>query len=421
MRVAVIGAGAVGVTSAYFLAQNGHQVSVIERHGNVCEQASLGHAGLLGAGHLMPLAAPGMARQIASQWFRANTAVQFPPRQQLSYWRWLRSWIGECELDRMLANQRKMQRLGQYGLALLSDLTVAHQLDFQQRSGVLHLFRQPRDLSNASAGLDLLKQADIAHQVLDEAGCRQREIALNPTVPIAGGLYFPNDGQGNCVLFAKQLKTIMQQNGVEFRFQTDCRLINGHQNGVTLQLMDRHQSASHVFDAVVVATGADSLHWFDSLGIPLRAAPILSVSCTANLKNPEDSPGLSVVDASRQVVMTRMDKRIRVAGTVRLGNNVAQLRPSSWQLLRDTAGEWFPNAANYASGLDWSGQHLMVPDNAPVLGPTVQPNVYINAAHAETGWAMAVGAGKVLADQLSGRTVDIDVTGLGITRQTGHA
>ena len=210
MRVAVIGGGVAGVTTAYFLAQNGHQVSVIEQHGNVCEQASLGHAGLLGPAHLTPMATPGMPKQIISHWFKSNASHTLRPTLKPSQWRWLRSWMRESTIERMLINKEKMQRLGKYGQQLLLDVSHAHNLDFQQRSGILQLFRTGKEQHNYIDGLALLSDSDIAFQQLDEAGCRHCEPALNSHTSIAGGIYFPTDSQGNCVLFTKQLKNIVQ-------------------------------------------------------------------------------------------------------------------------------------------------------------------------------------------------------------------
>lgn len=416
MRVAVIGAGVVGVTTAYFLAQNGHQVSVIEQHGNVCEQASLGHAGLLGAAHLLPLAAPGMTRQIVSHWFKSNDSINFRPALSLSRLRWLRSWMRECSIERMLINKEKMQRLGKYSQQLLAEISLIHSLEFQQRSGILQLFRHPKNESNIAAGLELLSQADIPFQRLDEAGCRLCEPALHAQTPIAGGLYFPLDSQGNCVLFTKQLKAIAQQMGVEFEFLTECEHIVANHNGVTLQLKQTSQTRQHQFDAVVLAAGERSAALFDEIGITLRSANIVSYSNTANIKNIEDSPRVSIIDDSTQVALTRMDKRIRVAGSWTIGKASNADDQRAWQLLRKTGADWFPDAANYHTGSNWSGNHLMLPDNAPLLGQTAQRNIYLNTAHAEFGWAMALGSSKVVADLISGRNPDINLDGLNLAR-----
>lgn len=415
MRVAVIGAGVTGVATAYFLAQLGHQVSVIEQQGNVCEQASLGHAGLLGPGHLMPIGTPGMPRHVVAQWFSASSNADFRPGLQPSQWRWLRKWMRECTLERMLANREKMQRLAQYSQLLLSDIKLTNNLESPERSGILQIFRHAKEQTQQQAGLALLTENGIPFQQLDEAGCRLREPALNTSTAIAGGLYFPQDSQANGVLFAKQLKTISQSAGVGFQFSKQCLGITIQQHGVTLQLKPQRQHQQQVmqFDAVVLAAGVASSSFFDSIGLTQPLMPMYSSSNTANLKNIEDSPSLSIIDSSRQITISRMDKRIRVAG-------LPTMRKSGIadnQRLRDTANDWFPDAANYDTGACWSGSCLMLPDNAPLLGPSPAPHIHLNLAHAEFGWAMALGAAKIVADMISGHPPAIDTTGLTLMRR----
>lgn len=410
MRVAVIGAGITGVATAYFLAQLGHQVSVIEQHGNVCEQGSLGHVGLLGPGHLMPAGAPGMPRQMIAQWFSAGSGANFRAGLQPAQWRWLRKWLRECTLERMLANRKKMQRLAQYSQQLLAEINLTNNLDFSQRSGVLHLFRHAKEQISQQDGLALLTDTGIPFQQFDEAACRQCEPALNPQMPLAGGLYFPQDSQGNGVLFAKQLRAISQRAGVDYQFLQQCQQISAHDRGVSLQLTAERTSQ---FDAVVLACGVTSSRFFDGIGLHLPLTEVISRSNTAALKNIEDSPRVSIIDQSRQITISRMDKRIRVADLPSMRRN----SPANDQRLRDTANDWFPDAANYDTGSTWNSKSLMLPDNAPLLGPSNVPHIHLNLAHAEFGWSMALGAAKIVADLISGKTPAIDTTGLTLNRQ----
>ncbi|PRC91654.1 FAD-dependent oxidoreductase [Solimicrobium silvestre] len=416
MRVAVIGAGVVGVTTAYFLAQNGHQVSVIEQRGNVSEEASLGHAGLLGAAHLTPFAAPGMPKQILSHFFKTDGAINLRPSVNVTHWRWLRSWLRECSLEGLLANKEKMQRLGRYSQQLLSELSHSHNLDFQQRSGILQLFRNVKEQKKIIAGLALLSDADLPFQQLDTAACHQLEPALNKDTSLAGGLYLPQDGNGNCVLFTKQLKLVAQQLGVEFEFLTKCEQIIPNKNGATLHLKKAEQTGQQQFDAVVLASGASSTPFLKNIGINLRIAQFQSYSNTANIKNLDDSPRLSIIDESEQIAITRMDKRIRIAGTLHLGKRKNTADERAWQKLRNVGTDWFPDAANYHTGQNWSGHHLMLSDSTPVLGRSAVKNIFVNCAHAEYGWAMATGSGKILADLISGKSPEIDLDGLTVLR-----
>lgn len=407
MRVAVIGAGVVGITTAYFLTQQGHQVSVIEQRGNVSEAASLWHAGLLGAAHLSPLAAPGMSKRVLSHWFNADHSLHLRPSINLAHWRWLRSWMRECTLERLQLNKQKMLRLGSYSQQLLQQMTHLHNLDFQQRDGVLHLFRTPKEHAKMSTQLALLTEAGLPFQLLDEAACRILEPALNPQMAFAGGLYLPQDGSGNCALFTKQLKMLLQQADTQFIFSSVCEQIQAHSNGVTLRLTSAEQTSQVNFDAVVIAAGADSLPLLKSLGLPHRMAQCQSYANTAVIKNIEDSPRLSIIDD--MLAITRMDKRIRIAGTVHLGKLKTKVDESAWQTLRKLGADWFPDAANYHTAQNSTCRHLMTPDSTPVLGASAIKHVYLNLAHAENGWAMAAGSGKIIADQISGNQPEINL------------
>ena len=162
--------------------------------------------------------------------------------------------------------------------------------------------------------------------------------------------------------------------------------------------------------------GAQSAAFFGAAGITLRAANIQSFSNTANIKNMEDTPTVSIIDESAQVAITRMDKRIRVAGTLVLGKASAGEEQRAWQKLRDIGNDWFPDAANYATGMNRTGNHLMLPDNAPLLGQSAEKNIFLTLAHAEYGWSMSLGSGKVVADLISGKTPEINLDGLNTTR-----
>ncbi len=412
MRVAVIGAGVVGVTTAYFIAQKGHQVSVIEQRGNVAEEASLGHAGLLGAAHLAPWAAPGMPGRIFSPFRRAERPASWRLSTTTAHWRWLRRWLSECDAQRFLINTGTIRRLGAYSQELLQDLSHLHQIDFHHRSGVLSLLRTKKDQLNLEPGLELLTQENLPFQLLDATACHTLEPALNTETALHGGIYFPEDGSGNCALFTKQLRQVTQKMGVKFNFLQHCEHINPTDTGIVLHLNEGDKPTQHHFDALVLAAGVNSAVFLKRLGITIPIAQFQSYSGTALIKNPEAMPNLSILDDSFQLAITRMDKRIRIAGTSHLGRHKTSLDQHAWQTLRNSAHDWFPNAANYHTAQTWSGSHLMLPDGAPIIGSSPIKNLYLNLAHAENGWGMAAGSGKIVADLISGLTPDIALTGL---------
>jgi len=412
MQVAVIGAGVVGVCTAYFLAEAGHEVVVIERHGNVAEQASFGNAGVIAPGYITPWAAPGMPRKILSYLFKSEAPVLFKPTMDRALWRWIRLWLSECELDRYRINKERMQRVALYSRDVLHQLREHYQLEYEQTQGYLQLFRTEREIQLAEPALALLAASEVPHRMLDADAAHLLEPGLSSATTLAGGLHLPQDESGNCPLFTKQLKYIAQSIGVEFHFNSILTSIQHENNRVALHIDDRRFHA----DAVVVAAGIESAQLLKPLGIHIPLYPVKGYSATASIKNFDEAPLAALMDESYKVAITRMGNRIRIAGTAELGSLDLELREAALRTLIKVGEDWFPHAANYNTANFWCGARPMLPDGAPLLGATPLKGVYINIGHGSTGWAMAAGSGKLVADIVSGHTPDIDMDGLALSR-----
>ena len=412
MHVAVIGGGVIGVCTAYFLAEAGHQVVVIERHGNVAEEASYGNAGVIAPGYVAPWAAPGMPGKILSCLFKSEAPVLFKPTLDPTLWRWMRRWLSECELERYRINKARMQRVAFYSRDIQRKMREYYQLDYEQNQGYLQLFRNARDLQIAQPAIAQLAENEVPHRIVDADEARSIEPALDRKTALAGGLYLPQDESGNCPLFTKQLKSIAQSIGVEFRFNCNVKSIQSETRGVALQTDD---GLSQV-DAVVLAAGVDSAQLLASLGIWVPLYPIKGYSATASIKNFDDAPLAALMDESYKVAITRMGSRIRIAGTAELGSRALTIRDAALRTLMKVGNDWFPDAANYNIASFWCGARPMLPDGAPLLGATPIKNVYLNIGHGSSGWAMAAGSGKILADLVSGHDAEIDMEGLTLAR-----
>lgn len=412
MQVAVIGGGVIGVCTAYFLAEAGHQVVVLERHGNVAEEASYGNAGVIAPGYVTPWAAPGMPGKILSYLFKSEAPVLFKPTMDPALWRWMRRWLSECQLERYHINKARMQRVAFYSRDVQQQLREHYQLDYEQNLGYLQLFRSVRDIQLAQPAVALLAENNVPHRMVDADEARSIEPALDRNTPLAGGLHLPQDESGNCPLFTKQLKSIAQSIGVEFQFNRNVRSIQSEGRGVALHIDDSVAYA----DAVVLAAGADSTQLLTPLGIRVPLYPIKGYSATASIKNFEDAPLAALMDESYKVAITRMGSRIRIAGTAELGSRALTLRDAALRTLMRVGNDWFPDAANYNVANFWCGARPMLPDGAPLLGATPIKNIYLNIGHGSSGWAMAAGSGKILADLLSGRAAEIDMDGLTLSR-----
>lgn len=411
-QVVVIGGGIIGLSTAYFLTRAGHQVALIEQHRNVAEVSTLGNSGMLATAATTPWAVNGMRKRIISGLFSQEASTILNARLSPSLWRWLLRWTSKPELQRYQLHMERMQRLASYSQEMLLQLQADHQLDFEQSSGLLQVFRTEKEFAATAPLQALMTERNVAHRVLDSASVQALEPALHTARSVAGGLYFPELASGNCTLFTKQLKSIAQASGVQFHFDMRVDAIDSHDNQVALRIGGDVLHA----DAVVVAAGTGSAPLLNNIGlkVPLRAVKTYTV--TAAIKNYEVAPKLALQDDAYKVTMARLGERIRVAGIAELGARDTAIDDKALRTLLKVTQDWYPDAANYHNAQMWTGNIPMLADEVPLIGATSRSNVYVNVGHGGSGWSMALGAAKIVADQISGRSPEIDIDGLTLAR-----
>ncbi len=412
MRVAVIGGGVVGVCTAYFLAEAGHQVAVIERYGNVAQEASFGNLDLMGPAAVRPWATPGTPGRVLSMLFRPESPMAFSSKIEPAMWGWLKRMMSESAAQRFKQNQLRLQRLASYSQELMQHLVQKHELDFQQRNGVMTMFRTQKELDQALPLMEALGEFGARNELLDVDAARQLEPALSTETAFHSALFMPDDWSGNCPLFVRQLKTLAQDKGVEFHFNSEVQSVRPELGGVSFSVDGQAVDA----DAVVIAAGADSPRLLRGLGIGLPMYPVKVYSASTAIQEYELAPQVTVYDDTYRVALTRLGKRIRIAGCAELGSDNFNLHQKAINTLVRVGDDWFPNAANYRSATFWCGPTAMLPEGVPLIGTTKYGNVFINAGHGAGSWAMAAGSGKLLADLMSERRPEIDMDGLTLTR-----
>lgn len=413
MRVAVIGGGVIGVSTAYYLAEAGHEVMVVERYGNVAQEASFGNVDLMGPNStLRQWTVPGLPYRALSMLFRQESPVAFSARFEPAMWSWIRRWISECRLQRFKENQQRLKMLADYSAQQMSQLIQTHEMDFQQHKAAMVMFRTAKDLQLARLTMQLLGESGTNHELLDQEAARQMEPALSTEVEFHSGLYLPDDQAGNSPLFVRQMKILCQNLGVEFHFNNHVQSIRNEQNKVELQIDGR----SVIVDALVIAAGSETAKLMHGLGTHLPLYPVKVYSASAAVQEYEMAPKVSLFDDTYQVSITRLGKRIRIAGCAEMGSSSVNLHQKAVNTLVKVADDWFPNAANYRHANFWSGTAGMLPEGIPLLGATKHPNIFINAGHGAGAWALAAGSGKLLADIISQREPEIDMQGLTLAR-----
>jgi D-amino-acid dehydrogenase len=427
VRIAVIGAGIVGVTSAHELAADGHEVTVYERHAGVASETSFANAGVIAPGYVTPWAAPGMPLKVLRHLFGPHAPVRFGGANALAQLPWIWRWWRACRPAVYQANRSRLYQLARFSSQRLHELTQALKLEYEQASGVLVLLRGARDLAQAQATLRLLAELQVGFELLDAAQCRQLEPGLNPQMPLQAGISLPQDEVGNCRQFAHLLKAQAQLQGARFLFQHEViSLKAGTTPVVRSRDLDNGDAKPHTapderdFDAVLLCTGHQAARLLKPLGLALPIAPVYGYSVTAPLSLGDHAltlgPRGAVMDEKFKVAISRLGRRIRVAGSAELGGSPSRMNSAALATLYKVLDDWFPGAARLSQASAWKGARPMLPDGPPVLGRSRSPGIWLNLGHGSSGWALSCGSARLLADLMSGREPAIDLGGLGPQR-----
>jgi D-amino-acid dehydrogenase len=429
MRIAVIGAGIVGVTSAHALRADGHEVTVFERRGSVATEASFANAGFLAPGYVTPWASPDMPGKVLSQLFARDAAVRLVGVPGPALLSWLRRWKRACEPALYARNRDAMLRLAQDSLARTRALADDVQLEYEQGRGALVLLRDQAEITQVRRGLSLLADAGLDFHLIDADQCRRIEPALEQATQLRAGVHHPDAGIGNCRQFALQLKSVLQADGVHFQLQREVQRLEPVADGIGVHSAPSDLNAdslleprgprssleparSERFDAAVVcaAIGAPALLAPLRLRLPLQ--PVYGYSVTLPVRHfeayPDMGPRAALMDERYKVAITRLGDRVRIAGSAELGGSPTELHDDAVTTLYRVLEDWFPSAARQAQAQTWKGARPMLPDGPPAIGAAGVPRLWLNTGHGSSGWALACGSARLLADLIAERIPAID-------------
>jgi D-amino-acid dehydrogenase len=414
MKIAVIGAGIVGITTAYELALDGHEVTVFERRLAAAEEASFANAGIVSPGYVTPWATPGMPLKVIQYLFSRHSPVRISwplaPRDLGWMWKFLRA----CKHDTYATNRTRLQRLALYSRDRLDRISADLRLDYDRSLGSLVLLRSEKDRALMAASLEVLRQTDIPFREITPEEARKVEPALNPDTAFQGAVHLPRAEVGNCRQFALLLKNEAQRLGVQFAFSTTVEKIDTS-TGMTLSIAG--ESAPRQFDAAIVCAGVDSHRLLRPLGIKIPLTAVHGYSVSASIREPLNAPRSAVVDERYKVAISRLGNRVRVAGSAEIGGQFETVNPGAIQTLYKVLHDWFPGAAQQSNGIQvWKGARPMLPDGPPLLGASGIPGLWLNLGHGSSGWALSCGSARALADLIGGKVPEIDLDGLGVER-----
>jgi D-amino-acid dehydrogenase len=421
VKVAIVGAGIIGVTTAYELAADGHEVTVFERHGAAALETSFANAGVVAPGYVTPWAAPGMPSKVARYLFSRHAPVRLCWPIAAHELRWMLRWRRACELDTYVANRSRLQRLAFYSRQRLHQLVEDLQLEYDRSTGYMVLLRSERDRKLVQPGLQVLRDAGVRFQEVDAAQARVLEPALSPTTPFVGAIHLPEDEVGNCRQFALLLKNEAQDLGVRFEFRAAVAPLDpAAPTMLRVTLGDDAAPQVQRFDSVVICGGVASAALLRPVGLRIPLAAVHGYSISAPIREPLNAPRSGLMDERYKVSISRLGNRVRVAGSAELGGHPDLKRPAAIHTLYKVLHDWFPGAAQIANTgsavQEWKGARPMLPDGPPLLGATGVPGVWINIGHGSSGWALACGSARAVADLMSARPAAVDLEGLGVER-----
>jgi len=415
VKVLILGSGVIGVTSAYYLARAGHEVTVVDRQPEPALETSFANAGEVSPGYSSPWAGPGVPVKAVKWLLMKHGPLVIRPKLDPVMWVWLLKMLRNCTSARYAVNKSRMIPIAEYSRDSLRDLRRDIGIQYDERSqGTLQLFRYQAQLDGTAEDIAVLKQYGVPFEVLSREGC----IAVEPALAgvkekFVGGLRLPQDETGDCHMFTQALARHAQALGVRFMFNTGIDRIvteGARVSGVATS------AGMLQADAYVLALGSYSSRLAAPLGISLPVYPVKGYSITVPIKDASGAPESTVMDESYKVAITRLGNRIRVGGTAEISGYSDKLYDARRATLDHSLTDLFPRGGDLDKATFWSGLRPMTPDGPPVIGPTQYANLHLNTGHGTLGWTMSCGSGRVLADMLSGKKPDIDVTALTVDR-----
>ncbi len=415
MKVLVLGGGVIGVSTAYYLARAGHEVELVDRQSGPALETSFANAGEVSPGYSAPWAGPGVPIKAIKWMLMQHSPLVIWPMFDPAMWRWGAMMLANCTARAYALNKSRMVPLAEYSRDCLKALRAETGIGYDERAqGTLQLFRTQKQLDSIGGDVEVLQQYGVPYKVLDRAGFCEVEPALKITQEkFVGALLLPNDETGDCFKFSNRLAEMAAALGVKFRWNTRIQSLQVGGRGITCVHTDVGLLAA---ERVVLALGSHSPLMLKPVGIHIPVYPVKGYSITVPITDATGAPESTVMDETHKVAVTRLGDRIRVGGTAELAGFSLNLREARRGTLEHVVSDLFPRGGDVSKATFWCGLRPMTPDGTPIVGPTPVQNLLLATGHGTLGWTMAAGTGRVVADLVSGKTPEIDVSGLAMAR-----
>ena len=414
MRVIVLGSGVIGVASAYYLAQQGAQVTVLDRQAGPAEETSFGNAGQISPGYSTPWAAPGIPFKAVKWMFQHHAPLAINIDGSMWQLQWMAQMLKNCNSESYAINKERMTRVAEYSRDCLRELRKETGIQYENRSkGTLQVFRNEAQLDMVQRDIAVLKECGVPHELLLKDDLSKVEPALEHAKDkLVGGLHLPNDETGDCYLFTNALANLAKDLGVNFKFNQNVEKLITEGDQIKGVLVNGEVL---VADRYILAFGSYSRDFLKPLELNLPVYPVKGYSLTIPIVDAAYAPQSTVLDETYKIAITRFDQRIRVGGMAELSGFNHGLNTDRRGTLEMVTQDLFPGG-DLAQASFWTGLRPMTPDSTPIIGATRFKNLFLNTGHGTLGWTMACGSGKLISDLVLNHKTEISTEGLSIQR-----
>ncbi|KZE32843.1 D-amino acid dehydrogenase [Crenobacter luteus] len=407
MKVVVLGSGIVGVSTAWFLARDGHEVTVIDRACGPARETSFANGGQISVSQSEPWAQPDVPWKVLKWLFREDAPLLYRPMFDPAQWAFCLRFLNECRPSRAEANMRQILALGRFSRATFDLIRAETGLAFDHRErGIVSIFLSQQELDAAAHAAAVMAEFGVDKKVVS----RDEMVAIEPALAgysanVVGATYCESDQSGDVHRFTCGLAGLAEAAGVEFRFSTRVNALlaeGGDIAGVSVTGPDG-AFATVTADAYVLALGSHSPLVARTAGLSLPIYPAKGYSATLPVIDAGAAPTASLTDESYKIVMSRLGERLRIAGTAELAGYSSTLNPVRCRLLVERARTIFPGACDWDAAQFWTGLRPATPGNVPLIGRTRYPRLWLNTGHGTLGWTEGPGSGRALAELIAGR------------------
>lgn len=439
MKIIVLGAGIIGVSTAWHLLERGHEVTVVERQRSAALETSFANAGQISVSYCEPWAYRGAPLKLLKWMFRHDAPLLFRPQPDWQQWRWGLQFLRQCNDTAFERNVRQILALGLYSHAALKDIVRATGIEFNRlERGIAHYFTDQKSLDGAAAAAALMHRYGVQRRVVSTAELLQVEPAFQSFASrIVGATYTASDESGDACAFTQALASQCEQRGAQFLYgHTVARL---EKSGNTIESVAIYPDESRATslqpinltaDAIVVACGSYTAPLLRGAGVDLPIYPGKGYSATFRILQPERAPQVSTIDDEVKCAFTRLGDQLRVAGTIELaGYDLSLDTPlarARCRMLAERVETVLPGVCDTRSTSEggephfWAGLRPATPTNIPYIGKTPIDGLWVNAGHGTLGWTHGAGSGKAIAELISAEQPDMDFGfyGFGSPRRT---